>query len=177
MVPKLFQKIAPRYANRPGGYTRVLRIEPLKEDQAESAILELVDGPNDMRFLMTAKTLAQSPTNKQFSEKTAENVKKVIRYRKDGVEELKDMVGRLRLAKKKGGDDRILPAPRKVYPEEKIKRDMHYFEDVDHHMLPNRVIYTGRSRHTKRKENGLSERKEKAPPVIREAQTENAQAS
>jgi large subunit ribosomal protein L17 len=47
MVPKLFGPIRERYADRPGGYTRILRIEPMKEDQAESAILELVDGPRD----------------------------------------------------------------------------------------------------------------------------------
>ena len=39
MVPKLFGPIRDRYLTRPGGYTRVLRIEPMKEDQAESAIL------------------------------------------------------------------------------------------------------------------------------------------
>jgi large subunit ribosomal protein L17 len=142
MVPKLFGPIRERYANRPGGYTRILRIEPLKEDQAESAILELVDGPKDMRFAMTAKTLAQTPENKQFSDRTAENVMKVTQYRKDGVESLRDMVSRMRLAKEKGMDDRVLPPPRKVYPEEKIKRDMHYYEDVDNYRLPNRIIRT-----------------------------------
>ncbi len=32
-IPKLFGELRLRYANRPGGYTRVLRIEPSKEDQ------------------------------------------------------------------------------------------------------------------------------------------------
>ncbi|RMY29215.1 hypothetical protein D0864_17006, partial [Hortaea werneckii] len=41
MLPKLFGPLRERYASRPGGYTRVLRIEPVKEDQAPSAILEL----------------------------------------------------------------------------------------------------------------------------------------
>ncbi|KAA6410594.1 MAG: 50S ribosomal L17 [Lasallia pustulata] len=58
-LPKLFSTLRDRYAARPGGYTRVLRIEPLKPDSAPSAILELVDGPRDMRFAMTAKTLAR----------------------------------------------------------------------------------------------------------------------
>jgi ribosomal protein L17 len=155
MVPKLFQKIAPRYANRPGGYTRVLRIEPLKEDQAESAILELVDSPTDMRFLMTAKTLATLPPTKQFSPKTAENVKKVIAYRKDGVTELKDMVERLRLVRQKGGDKRVLPAPRKVYPEEKLKREMHYYEDTDAHKKPNKVLWRDVRKYEEAREKGL----------------------
>ena len=55
-MPKLFGELRERYAARPGGYTRVLRVEPQKEDQAPSAILEQVDGPRDMRFAMTART-------------------------------------------------------------------------------------------------------------------------
>jgi large subunit ribosomal protein L17 len=137
MVPKLFGSIRDRYASRPGGYTRVLRIEPMKEDQAESAILELVDGPRDMRFAMTAKTLARLPPSKQLNELTAKNVKRVTQFREDGVNELRDMVERLRLEKKQGIDDRVLPAPRTIYPEEKIKRDMHYPEEVDSWKLPN----------------------------------------
>ncbi|KAH7389660.1 50S ribosomal protein L17 [Phaeosphaeria sp. MPI-PUGE-AT-0046c] len=142
MVPKLFGPIRQRYASRPGGYTRVLRIEPMKEDQAESAILELVDGPKDMRFAMTAKTLAKLPQNRQFSAKTAENVKKVTQFRKNGVNVLQDMVQRMRTLRTQQVDDRILPPPRNVYPEEKVKRDMHYYEDVDYHRLPNRVHNT-----------------------------------
>jgi large subunit ribosomal protein L17 len=142
MVPKLFGPIRERYANRPGGYTRVLRIEPMKEDQAESAILELVDGPKDLRFAMTAKTLARLPTRKQFSEKTAENVKKVTKFREGGMEQLRDMVSRMRLESENGVDNRILPPPRKVYPEIKMKRDMHYYEEVDPYVLPNPVSKT-----------------------------------
>jgi large subunit ribosomal protein L17 len=155
MVPKLFGPIRERYANRPGGYTRVLRIEPMKEDQAESAILELVDGPKDLRFAMTAKTLAQIPTNKQFSEKTAENVKKVTQFRKDGVEQLRDMVSQMRLAKDQGVDKRVLPPPRKVYPEEKMKREMHYYEDVDHYRLPNKILNMKRRQVEQEIETGL----------------------
>ena len=59
LVEKLFGPIRKRYLNRPGGYTRVLRIESPKEDQADAAILELVDGPKDLRFRLTAKTVAR----------------------------------------------------------------------------------------------------------------------
>jgi large subunit ribosomal protein L17 len=152
MVPKLFGPIRERYASRPGGYTRVLRIEPLKEDQAESAILELVDGPRDMRFAMTAKTLAQIPANQQFDERTAENVKKVTRFREDGVEALRDMVSRMRMGKERRIDDRVLPSPRKVYPEEKMKREMHYYEDSDPYRLPNPLVKTRRKVRSKAQE-------------------------
>lgn len=124
MVPKIFKELGPRYANRPGGYTRVLRIEPIKEDQAPSAILELVDGPKDIRFAMTAKTLAQLPEEKKINEVTARNVEKVTRFRDGGMEDLRDMVKRMRHVNLQKDD--YLPEPRKVYPEEKHRRQMHY---------------------------------------------------
>jgi len=43
VVKRLFDEIAPRYADRPGGYTRILRLGRRKGDGAETAILELVD--------------------------------------------------------------------------------------------------------------------------------------
>lgn len=83
----------------------MLRIEPLKDDAAASAILELVDGPRDMRFAMTARTLAKLRTEgKPLNELTQRNVDKVTRFRADGANVLEKMVKRMR--KLEIGEDR-----------------------------------------------------------------------
>ena len=42
VVYKLFEEIAPRYAERPGGYTRILKLGPRHSDSTEMVYLELV---------------------------------------------------------------------------------------------------------------------------------------
>ena len=42
IVYKLFEEIAPRYADRQGGYTRILKLGPRRSDSTEMVFLELV---------------------------------------------------------------------------------------------------------------------------------------
>ncbi|KAL7623365.1 54S ribosomal protein L8, mitochondrial [Parahypoxylon ruwenzoriense] len=97
ILPKLFGELRVRYLNRPGGYTRVLRTEPKSTyDQGDSAILELVDGPRDMRFAITAAAVARDAhLGRPSSELTLRNRDKVTRYRVNGRAAFDEMVRRV----------------------------------------------------------------------------------
>jgi large subunit ribosomal protein L17 len=43
VIKKLFDEIAPRFAERPGGYTRTLKLGPRFGDKAEMVLIELVE--------------------------------------------------------------------------------------------------------------------------------------
>lgn len=45
VVVKLFETIGPRFQSRPGGYTRILRMNPRPGDAAEMALMQLLDQP------------------------------------------------------------------------------------------------------------------------------------
>ena len=58
VLPRLFDEIAPRYRNRPGGYTRITRIGARRGDGAPMVVLELVEGEAVERPTQTAESPA-----------------------------------------------------------------------------------------------------------------------
>jgi len=47
VVEKLFADLGPRFKARPGGYTRILRMNPRPGDSAPMALMQLVQGPGE----------------------------------------------------------------------------------------------------------------------------------
>ena len=86
IVTKLFDSLGARYATRPGGYTRILRLGPRRGDGAEMAILELLGseyqpGKKDEKAgekgkaasaKEPAETKAEKPKKAKSREKAAE---------------------------------------------------------------------------------------------------------
>jgi large subunit ribosomal protein L17 len=74
-VKRLFDELGERYKDRPGGYTRILKIGKRGGDSAELAIIELVDNAREREALEAAKKRARSTASKKKTLESAKETK------------------------------------------------------------------------------------------------------
>ena len=82
VVGKLFETIAPRFAERPGGYTRILRVGFRRGDSAEVAQIELVGSEYDPR--VAEQQAAEGEPAKPKGRGMGERIKAVARRMRPG---------------------------------------------------------------------------------------------
>ena len=71
VVVKLFESLGPRFKARPGGYTRILRMDPRPGDSAPMALMQLLDQPEPVADEQAAEAAEAAPKKAAPKKKAA----------------------------------------------------------------------------------------------------------
>ncbi|ODQ65317.1 mitochondrial ribosomal protein of the large subunit [Nadsonia fulvescens var. elongata DSM 6958] len=127
-VEKLYTELVGRYVQRPGGYTRIHKVEPRLGDYAPQAIIELVDGKRDMKFYMTARVVARLERQGLPIDKTTQmNLEDVIRFRQNGKEEFRATVEEMKKVFYKS-EESISNLPTGSQPASRVKKNVTFVD-------------------------------------------------
>ena len=85
LVKKIFDELAPRYQNRPGGYTRVLRYRNRRGDNAPLAVVELVQ--EELKIRVRKKKIKEEREKLEEEAKKAEEQKQEAAPEAESAEE------------------------------------------------------------------------------------------
>jgi len=96
----VFETLATRYADRPGGYTRIHKFGNRQGDNAPHAVLELVDGPRDMKFEMTARATGWDVLSNRLESRSARSL---VQEGVGGAQEIEQAIERERALGEGGG--------------------------------------------------------------------------
>jgi large subunit ribosomal protein L17 len=115
VVTKLFDTIAPRFASRPGGYTRLLRLGFRKGDSAAVAQVELVGSEFDPKKAEAEKQAAEQEGGEQKSQKSVgERLKAAAQRLRGGKKAKGEEGGKAKASKPARGASKQTSTPRKA---------------------------------------------------------------
>jgi large subunit ribosomal protein L17 len=99
VVVKLFESLGPRFKTRPGGYTRILRMNPRPGDAAPMALMQLLDQPESVAEAATPEASEGDGAEKAALKKAA--AKKRVSPRKKAVKTAEEKAEKKARAEKK----------------------------------------------------------------------------
>lgn len=89
VVKKLFDEIGPRFADRNGGYTRIVKLGPRLGDRAPMVLFELLGKPVVLEAKGEKRGKKRTPGRRKAEKKAPKKEKAKVRGKKEDVKEIK----------------------------------------------------------------------------------------